>query len=63
MIAGLSKILRSSVGIGLPRCTLSVPSLAAREDGAAWLKRLRQAALMDEQGIALDGALKTIATL
>ena len=40
-----------------------VPLLAAREDGAAWLRRLRQAALMDEQGIALDGALKTIATL
>src|SRR6266478_1212534 len=28
MIAGLSKILRSSDGIGLPRCSLSVPSLA-----------------------------------
>jgi indolepyruvate ferredoxin oxidoreductase beta subunit len=41
----------------------AVPLLAAREDGAAWLRRLRQAALMDEQGIALDGALKTIATL
>jgi indolepyruvate ferredoxin oxidoreductase, beta subunit len=41
----------------------TVPLLAAREDGAAWLRRLRQAALMDEQGIALDGALKTIATL
>jgi indolepyruvate ferredoxin oxidoreductase beta subunit len=41
----------------------AVPLLAAREDGAAWLRRLRQAALMDEQGIALDGALKTVATL
>jgi indolepyruvate ferredoxin oxidoreductase beta subunit len=41
----------------------AVPLLATREDGAAWLRRLRQAALMDEQGIALDGALKTIATL
>jgi indolepyruvate ferredoxin oxidoreductase, beta subunit len=41
----------------------AVPQLARREDGAAWLRRLRQAALMDEQGIALDGALKTIATL
>jgi len=40
-----------------------LPLLATREDGAAWLRRLRQAALMDEQGIALDGALKTIATL
>jgi len=41
----------------------AVPLLTARQDGAAWLRRLRQAALMDEQGIALDGALKTIATL
>jgi indolepyruvate ferredoxin oxidoreductase, beta subunit len=41
----------------------AVPALARRDDGAAWLRRLRQAALMDEQGIALEGALKTIATL
>jgi indolepyruvate ferredoxin oxidoreductase beta subunit len=41
----------------------ALPLLAAREDGAAWLRRLRQAALMDEQGTALDGALQTIATL
>ena len=41
----------------------AVPLLATREDGAAWLRRLRQAALIDEQGIALDGALKTVATL
>jgi len=41
----------------------AIPQLARRDDGAAWLRRLRQAALMDEQGIALDGALKTIATL
>jgi indolepyruvate ferredoxin oxidoreductase, beta subunit len=37
--------------------------LAGREDGAAWMRRLRDAALLDEGGIALDGALKTIATL
>jgi indolepyruvate ferredoxin oxidoreductase, beta subunit len=37
--------------------------LKDREDGAAWMRRLRQAALLDEKGIALDGALKTIATL
>ncbi len=41
----------------------AVPLLAARPDGADWMRRLRDAALMDEQGIALDGALKTIATL
>jgi indolepyruvate ferredoxin oxidoreductase beta subunit len=41
----------------------AVPMLIAREDGAVWLKRLRQAALLDEDGIALDGALKTVASL
>ena len=41
----------------------AVPLLAPRADGADWMRRLRDAALLDEQGIALDGALKTIATL
>jgi indolepyruvate ferredoxin oxidoreductase beta subunit len=41
----------------------AVPLLAARPDGAEWMRRLRDAALMDENGIALDGALKTVATL
>jgi len=41
----------------------AVPLLAPRADGAAWLRRLRQAALMDETGVALDGALKTVASL
>jgi len=41
----------------------AVPLLAPRADGAEWMRRLRDAALMDEDGIALDGALKTIATL
>jgi indolepyruvate ferredoxin oxidoreductase beta subunit len=41
----------------------AMPLFVAREDGAAWLRRLRQAALMDEPGIALEGVLKTIATL
>jgi indolepyruvate ferredoxin oxidoreductase, beta subunit len=41
----------------------AVPVLAPRADGAEWMRRLRDAALMDENGIALDGALKTIATL
>jgi indolepyruvate ferredoxin oxidoreductase, beta subunit len=41
----------------------AVPALAARADGADWMRRLRDAALMDEKGIALDGALKTITTL
>jgi hypothetical protein len=35
----------------------------AREDGADWLRRLILAALMDEDGVALDGTLKTVETL
>jgi indolepyruvate ferredoxin oxidoreductase beta subunit len=45
------------------RVMSAAPQLAARADGAEWMRRLRDAALMDEEGIALDGALKTIATL
>jgi len=45
------------------RVMAAVPSLAAREDGAVWLDRLKRAALADEKGVALDGVLKTIATL
>jgi len=37
--------------------------LAGRPDGADWMRRLRDAALLDEDGIALDGALKTVSTL
>jgi len=51
---GLSKFDRVMSALG---------TLADREDGAAWMKRLRQAALLDENGIALDGALKTVSTL
>jgi indolepyruvate ferredoxin oxidoreductase beta subunit len=40
-----------------------LPRLGGREDGAAWMRRLIQAALLDEDGIALDGMLKTIETL
>jgi indolepyruvate ferredoxin oxidoreductase beta subunit len=45
------------------RVISAVPLLAPRADGADWMRRLRDAALLDENGIALDGALKTIATL
>jgi indolepyruvate ferredoxin oxidoreductase beta subunit len=41
----------------------AVPLLAPRSDGADWLRRLREAALLDEEGKALDGALRTVATL
>lgn len=37
--------------------------VAGRADAADWVRRLRQAALIDEEGKALDGALKTIETL
>jgi indolepyruvate ferredoxin oxidoreductase beta subunit len=45
------------------RVLSAVPMLSGRPDGAAWLRRLRQAALLDEDGIALDGALKTVASV
>ena len=45
------------------RVMSALTMLQGREDGAAWMRRLRQAALLDEKGIALDGALKTVATL
>jgi indolepyruvate ferredoxin oxidoreductase beta subunit len=45
------------------RIIAAVPLLAPRADGAEWMRRLRDAALLDENGIALDGALKTVATL
>jgi len=41
----------------------AVPKLADRDDGPEWLDRLKRAALADEDGVALEGVLKTIATL
>jgi indolepyruvate ferredoxin oxidoreductase beta subunit len=37
--------------------------LKGRDDAAEWIRRLREAALKDEKGDLLDGALKTIASL
>ncbi|MCF8485049.1 MAG: indolepyruvate oxidoreductase subunit beta family protein [Rhodobacteraceae bacterium] len=48
---GLSKFDRVLAGIEL---------VAGRDDAADWARRLREAALMDEEGKALDGALATI---
>ena len=42
------------------RVIAMVPTLRTREDGAQWLARLRAAALLDEKGEALDGAIKTV---
>jgi indolepyruvate ferredoxin oxidoreductase beta subunit len=41
----------------------ALPLLEHRPDGADWVRRLREAALLDEKGAELDGALKTVATL
>ena len=32
----------------------------SRDDAADWIRRLREAALQDEDGRALDGALQTV---
>ncbi|TPN89617.1 indolepyruvate oxidoreductase subunit beta family protein [Mesorhizobium sp. CU2] len=45
------------------RVLSALPMLKGREDAADWLRRLREAALKDEKGDMLDGALKTVATL
>lgn len=45
------------------RVLSALPILEARDDGADWLRRLREAALKDENGTALEGALKTVASL
>lgn len=37
--------------------------IRGRPDAADWIRRLREAALKDEKGDMLDGALKTVATL
>ena len=54
MARGLSKFDRTMKGAAL---------VLGRPDAADWIRRLRQAALLDEGGLALDGALKTLATL
>lgn len=40
-----------------------VPLLAARDDAGEWIDRLISAALKDEDGAVLDGALKTLMSL
>lgn len=42
------------------RVMAALPMLAGRADAADWVRRLREAALQDEEGRALDGALATI---
>jgi indolepyruvate ferredoxin oxidoreductase beta subunit len=45
------------------RVLAAVPRLTPRADGAAWLERLKKAAMLDEAGTALAGVAKTIETL
>jgi len=45
------------------RVLSALPLLSGRADAAEWLHRLIEAALKDEDGDMLDGALKTILTL
>jgi indolepyruvate ferredoxin oxidoreductase beta subunit len=45
------------------RVLSALPVLAGRPDAADWLHRLIEAALKDEEGEMLDGALKTVGTL
>ncbi len=42
------------------RVIAMAPRLARLPEGASWLRRLQQAALLDEDGTALEGAIKTI---
>jgi len=42
------------------RVMQAVPLLAGQPDAASWIRRLRDAALLDEDGKALDGALQTV---
>lgn len=51
-------------GVGkFAKVTSALALLAGRADAAAWIRRLREAALADEDGRMLDGALATVATL
>lgn len=54
MARGLSKFDRVMAGAKM---------VEGRADAADWIRRLRQAAMLDEDGLALDGALRTLATL
>ncbi|ODA92890.1 indolepyruvate oxidoreductase subunit B [Mesorhizobium sp. SEMIA 3007] len=45
------------------RVLSALAMLKGRDDAADWIRRLREAALKDEKGDMLDGALKTVATL
>ena len=47
----------------IDRVISAVPLLAPRDDAGPWMDRLISAALKDEDGTALDGALQTLRSL
>jgi len=51
---------RLSIALHLP---LHRPFQLGREDAADWIRRLRELALKDEEGKALDGGIQTLRTL
>lgn len=42
------------------RVLACLPMLHGRDDAADWIRRLREAALADADGVALDGAIRTV---
>ena len=42
------------------RVLAEVPHLAGRPDSAVWLRRLKDAALAEEKGVSLEGAIRTM---
>ena len=59
LIKGYSDTHRRGTG-RFDRVLSALPLLAGREDAADWIRRLRDAALSDHEGTALEGALATV---
>ena len=53
---------RARGGAKFDKVLAALPMLEGRADAADWLRRLREAALRDEGGEALDGGLRTVAS-
>ena len=64
LMVGADRAAQSAIDVlGAPAVASALPLLQGRADAADWIRRLREAALKDEAGTMLDGALKTVATL
>ena len=59
LVKGYSDTHARSLG-KFARVMDAIAIVAARDDAADWARRLREAALQDEKGKALDGAIQTI---